>query len=67
MTIQQAATQLGISPQALRVWIAQSQGNHPFGEVIRSGKRKSYLIVESRFKAWLEGDKGVKANGLVND
>lgn len=67
MTIQQAATQLGISPQALRVWIAQSQGNHPFGEVIRSGKRKSYLIVESRFRLWLEGSKGAENNGLVNN
>lgn len=65
MTIQQAATQLGISPQALRVWIAQ--GNHPFGDVIRDGKRKSYLITESRFKVWLEGSKGVEVNGLHTD
>ena len=67
MTIQQAATQLGISQQALRVWIAQSQGNHPFGDIIRDGKRKSYLITESRFEAWLEGSKGVKTDGLFND
>ena len=66
MTIQQAATQLGISTQALRVWIAQ--GNHPFGCVIRQkdkrNGRNTYYINEQALKNFIEG-KGVQ-DGLFN-
>ena len=59
MTTKQAATRLGISPQALRVWIEQKNGNHPFGEVIRekSGKygRNTYFINEQRLENYLQG------------
>lgn len=59
MTTKQAATRLGISPQALRVWIEQKNGSHPFGEVIRekSGKygRNTYFINEQRLESYLQG------------
>ena len=58
MTIKQAAQQLRLSEQLLRVWIQKEEekGNsHPFGVILRSGKRKTYFIQEDRMKAWCEG------------
>jgi hypothetical protein len=54
MTLPQAAKQLNMSAQCLRVWI-QQVANHPFGYIIRDGRRKSYYISEERMKAWMEG------------
>ncbi len=60
MTVQEAADQMGISAQALRVWITQKE-KHPFGEVIRqkasrSGKN-SYYINEVAFRRFMKGEK----------
>ena len=59
MTTKQAATRLGISPQALRVWIEQKGDNHPFGAVIREKSsrygRNTYFINEQRLESYLQG------------
>lgn len=55
MTIPEAAKKLNLSEQLLRVWIAKEGTAHPFGVILRSGKRKTYYIQEDRLKAWCEG------------
>ena len=55
----EAATRLGISPQALRVWIEQKGDSHPFGAVIREKSnrygRNTYFINEQRLESYLQG------------
>ena len=55
MTVPEAAKKLNLSEQLLRVWIQKEGNNHPFGVILRSGKRKTYFIQEDRMKAWCEG------------
>ena len=60
----EAATQLGISTQCLRVWI--QQGDCPFGYVIRrDGKRKNYFINEFQLNEFLRGSNGFNNGGAV--
>ena len=54
MTLPQAARQLRLSDQLLRVWI--QNGTCPFGLIIREGQRKTYLINEAALKRFIEGD-----------
>ena len=53
MTVPQAAEQLGMSRQLLRVWI--QKGNCPFGCIIKSGKKNAYYIDEQRLNMWRVG------------
>lgn len=59
MTTKQAADRLGISQQALRVWIEQKGDSHPFGTVIREKQgrhgRNTYFINEQRLESYLSG------------
>ena len=55
MTLPEAAKKLNLSEQLLRVWIQQAGMSHPFGVILRNGKRKTYYIQEERLKAWCEG------------
>lgn len=54
MTIPQAASQLNLSPQLLRVW-AQSKNGCPFITIVREGQRKTYLVNPERMKLWSKG------------
>ena len=58
MTLPQAARQLRLSDQLLRVWI--QNGTCPFGMIIRKGQRRTYLINEAALKRFIEGDINVK-------
>ena len=53
MTVPQAAQQLNLSSQLLRVWI--QNGTCPFGLIIRKGQRNTYLINDNAFKKFKEG------------
>ena len=55
MTIPQAAEQIRISPQLLRVW-AQSKNGCPFITVIERRERNSYIVNEERLKMWQRGE-----------
>lgn len=55
MTVAEAANQLRLSQQLIRVWI--QNGTCPFGYVIRDGKRKTYLINDAALKRFIEGEK----------
>jgi len=52
MTVPEAAKQLNLSDQTLRLWI---QHGCPFGVIVREGDRKSYYVSEERMKLWKEG------------
>ena len=56
MTIQEAAKQLRLSEQLLRVWI---QNGCPFGEVIRKKNNRygknTYYVNEERLHMFIEG------------
>ena len=55
MTIPQAAEQLRMSQQLLRVWAASKNGC-PFITVIERNERNTYIVNEERLKAWIRGD-----------
>lgn len=54
MTINQAAKQLRLSDQLVRVWI--QNGTCPFGYIIRQGSRRTYFINEQALKRFIEGE-----------
>ena len=60
MTIKQAAQQLRLSEQLVRVWI--QNGTCPFGYIVRPGDRKTYYINEQALKNFIEG----KNNGQTD-
>lgn len=55
MTIPQAAEQLRLSPQLIRVWAASEHGC-PFVTVIKRKERNTYIVNEERLKAWIRGE-----------
>ena len=55
MTIPQAAQQLRLSPQLIRVWAASEHGC-PFVTVIKRRERNTYIVNEERLKAWIRGE-----------
>jgi hypothetical protein len=55
MTIPQAAEQLRLSQQFLRVWASSKQGC-PFITVIERNERNTYIVNEERMKAWIRGE-----------
>lgn len=55
MTIPQAAEQLRLSQQLLRVW-ASSKNGCPFITVIERNERNTYIVNEERMKAWIRGE-----------
>ncbi len=55
MTVPQAAKQLRLSEQLLRVWI--QSGRCAFGYIIREGQRNTYYINEAGLKKFIEGEK----------
>lgn len=65
MTLPQAARQLRLSDQLLRVWI--QNGTCPFGLIIREGQRKTYLINEAALRRFIEGDINVERNSKDTD
>ena len=65
MTLPQAAKQLRLSDQLLRVWI--QNGTCPFGLIIREGQRKTYLINEAALRRFIEGDINVERNSKDTD
>ena len=54
MTIKQAAQQLRLSEQLVRVWI--QSGKCCFGYIIRDGQRKTYYINEAELKKFINGE-----------
>lgn len=54
MTIKEAAKQLRLSDQLVRVWI--QNGTCPFGYVIREGSRRTYFINEAELKKFINGE-----------
>ena len=54
MGIAEAAKQLRLSQQLVRVWIAN--GTCPFGYVIRDGSRRTYYINEAELRRFIEGE-----------
>jgi excisionase family DNA binding protein len=54
MTIKQAAQQLRLSEQLVRVWI--QNGTCPFGYIVRPGDRKTYYINEAELKKFINGE-----------
>ena len=54
MNIKQAAQQLRLSEQLVRVWI--QNGTCPFGYIIRAGQRKTYFINEAELKRFIAGE-----------
>ena len=56
MKLAEAAAQLRLSPQLVRLWI--QNGTCPFGMIIRDGERRTYLINEAALKKFIEGDMG---------
>lgn len=54
MTIKQAAQQLRLSDQLLRIWIQNK--TCPFGYVIREGSRRTYYINEAELKKFINGE-----------
>lgn len=54
MTIPEAAKQLRLSEQLIRVWIQNK--TCPFGYIIRDGKRKTYFINETELKKFISGE-----------
>lgn len=57
LTIEEAARQMGVTPQFVRVGI--QQGILPFGAAIRiTGKRYSYYISPARFAEYIGTGKG---------
>ena len=54
MTIPEASKKLNLSEQLLRVW-AQQPKPCPFIDIVREGKRRTYIVNEARMKAWCEG------------
>ena len=54
MTIKQAAQQLRLSEQLIRVWI--QNGTCPFGYIIRAGQRKTYYVNESELRKFINGE-----------
>lgn len=54
MTIKQAAQQLRLSEQLVRVWC--QNGTCPFGYVIRLGERNTYYINEAELKRFINGE-----------
>lgn len=73
MLVSEAAKQLGISTQTLRLGL--QQGKFPFGEAVLTTKpddskmsrgRYTYIIIEERLKAYLEGKDMVEGgNGVA--
>lgn len=55
MTIKEAAQQLRLSDQLVRVWI--QNGTCPFGYIIRDGSRRTYFINEAQLRQFIEGEK----------
>lgn len=55
MTIPQAAEQIKLSPQLLRVW-ATSKNGCPFITVIERNERNSYVVNEERLRMWQRGE-----------
>lgn len=53
MTIKEAAKQLRLSEQLVRLWC---QHNCPFGYVIREGSRRTYYINEAELKKFINGE-----------
>ena len=53
MTIKQAAQQLKLSDQLIRVWI--QNGTCPFGYIVRNGDRKTYYINEAELRQFING------------
>ena len=54
MTVPQAAKQLRLSEQLLRVWI--QHGSCSFGYIIREGNRKTYYINEAELRQFINGE-----------
>lgn len=54
MTIKEAAQQLRLSEQLVRVWI--QNGTCTFGYIIRDGERKTYYINEAELKRFISGE-----------
>ena len=54
MTIPEAAKQLRLSEQLIRVWI--QNGTCPFGYIIRAGQRKTYFINEQALRKFIAGE-----------
>lgn len=54
MTIKEAAQQLRLSEQLVRVWIANK--TCPFGYIIREGSRRTYFINEAELKKFINGE-----------
>ena len=72
MLVSEAAKQLGISTQTLRLGL--QQGKFPFGEAILTTKvndsktgsgRHTYIIIEERLKAYLEAKDLREGGGCV--
>ena len=53
ITLPDAAEQMGVPPQLLRVGLQQNV--FPFGVAIKMKKRYAYYINERQFKEWLKG------------
>lgn len=54
MTIKQAAQQLNLSEQLIRVWI--QNGTCPFGYIVRHGERNTYFVNEAELKKFINGE-----------
>lgn len=54
MTVKQAAQQLRLSEQLVRVWI--QNGTCPFGYIIRDGSRRTYFVNEAELKRFINGE-----------
>lgn len=54
MTIKQAAQQLRLSEQLVRVWIQNK--TCPFGYIIRDGSRRTYFVNEAELKKFINGE-----------
>lgn len=54
MTIKQAAQQLNLSEQLIRVWI--QNGTCPFGYIVRPGERNTYFVNEAELKKFINGE-----------
>ena len=61
MNVPEAAKIIGISPLNIRGWI--ESGTCPFGYIVRQktrkGGRNTYVIIESRLRAFMEGKQNV--------
>lgn len=56
MTVKEAATQMGVSEQFVRIGL--QRGLLPFGNAVKMSSKWTYWISREQFEKWVSGEKG---------